>query len=223
MQRTVSLGGMQRRTNDPWTPDEGASLRDMAAQGKSWLQIAIRPRRTLNAVKTSANSLGLRPGAAAPGILALGRAAGAVRRSPTLRRLVGRLGPLRLLLLQLDRLRGRLRRFVPPLFPRLVTALAAFVDPGPGSRAERMDEGQENRGVATPAAGDAVSVADHTNAFPAQSRMRAKGRMSHSGVISGWSRTLLAAFPDAGILRRTGLPAAWSCVAPARSTSWPRS
>jgi len=141
----------------------------------------------------------------------------------TLRRLVGRLGPLRLLLLQLDRLRGRLRRFVPPLFPRLVTALAAFVDPGPGSLAERMDEGQENRGVATPAAGDAVSVADHTNAFPAQSRMRAKGRMSHSGVISGWSRTLLAAFPDAGILRRTGLPAAWSCVAPARSTSWPRS
>jgi hypothetical protein len=31
-----------------------------------------------------------------------------------------------------------------------------------------VDEGQENRGVAAPVAGDAVSVVEHATAFPAQ-------------------------------------------------------
>jgi hypothetical protein len=60
MQRTVFPGGLGRRTNDPWTPEEEASLRDMASHGKSRILIALKLRRSASAVKKRATSLGLK-------------------------------------------------------------------------------------------------------------------------------------------------------------------
>jgi hypothetical protein len=59
MQRALSVGGMRRRTNDHWTSEEETTLREMAAQGKSRMQIALRLRRSGNAVRKRAITLRL--------------------------------------------------------------------------------------------------------------------------------------------------------------------
>jgi hypothetical protein len=58
---------MQRRTNSRWTLADETVLREMAAQGKSRLQIALRLRRTSDAVKDRANVLGIKFSPGKPG------------------------------------------------------------------------------------------------------------------------------------------------------------
>lgn len=62
------FGSMPRRTNNRWTPEEDAALRELAAQGKTRLQIALRLRRTKDAVKDRATLLGIKfpPGKPSP-------------------------------------------------------------------------------------------------------------------------------------------------------------
>jgi DNA-binding NarL/FixJ family response regulator len=51
---------MVRRNNESWSAEEEAVLREMAAQGKKRLLIALRLRRSESAVKRRATVLGLR-------------------------------------------------------------------------------------------------------------------------------------------------------------------
>lgn len=53
-------GAMRTRINDRWTVEEEMVLREMASQGKSRRQIALRLRRSESGVKKRAVALGLK-------------------------------------------------------------------------------------------------------------------------------------------------------------------
>jgi hypothetical protein len=53
---------MKRRTNNRWTPEEEAALRQMAAQDKTPLQIGLRLWRSASGIETRAMMLGLKLG-----------------------------------------------------------------------------------------------------------------------------------------------------------------
>jgi DNA-binding NarL/FixJ family response regulator len=53
---------MRRRTNGGWTPEHEAVLCELAAKGKTALQIGLRLRRSQSGIKKRASYLGLKLG-----------------------------------------------------------------------------------------------------------------------------------------------------------------